>query len=102
MMRDQQSKLARIIEYNPISTWLTTCVGLVRAQDWKLIVRSLDVDNEALSVVKGVRILVVADGLAGLVQAVALGHGLVDVVLPVADAGAGFDALVGLAGTEER
>lgn len=69
-MGNQTSQLIVTVEHHTVRARRTTVVGLSGAQNRPLIVRRVHREVEALVVVILVRVVVAADGLAGLLQLV--------------------------------
>ena len=74
---------------------LTTGVDATR-QNGELLVRPRSLERKALAVVEGVGVVVVADGLTGLVQIAALVHGAPELRRRVCVAAAGGGARLAL------
>jgi hypothetical protein len=89
---NQASQLILLIENNPIGTGRSTTVYFTRVQDGKFIVRAIHREREAFVIVIHVWIIVRADSLSGLVEAVALALGCGDGVAGVAVVAAGGGA----------
>ena len=98
-MRNESRKVPITIKDHAIRPGTASAVNRIAIQNRELIVRRTAGQIKAFIVVVLVRVLAGTLRLAGLVEGVALLEGGVDVGLPVAGAGAGFDA--GLALREE-
>lgn len=93
-MGNQACQLVVAVEYHAVSTGATATVDLVRAQNGEFIVGAIHGEAEALVVVVLVRVLVLSESLAGLVELITLVLRGRDIAGPVAGAAAGVDARV--------
>lgn len=91
-MRDRLLKDTIGVENDSIRPRASPCVGLVGPKDGELLIRAGIWEAEAFVIVEGMWIVVTANLLAVTIVAATLGHCIIDVGLPVADAATGIDA----------
>lgn len=98
-MRNHARQLPVFVENDPIRPGTPTIILFKVAQDGELLVRSGDGEVKALVIVVFVRVLVGTFGLAGEIEFISFGDGVINGGLVVADGAAGFGAGLAL---EER
>jgi hypothetical protein len=98
-MRHSAGQIAVLIKHHSIGPWARRAIKLASVgQNGEFPVRGRYSEGKAFVIVFGVRVVVAADGLAGLKEGAASGDGVVDVVLGVGVIAA--DGAVGLPGDE--